>query len=187
MLLRARGLEVTDDYGSAADFVEESLRALSPPGFPLDPRRFIKAFRNALLLKPVDNPTDFVRTYVLDVPTIQVDRLRRSIELYRFLTGRIEQLKAQTASLVQVQRIVGRINENERVIHVSEWKIARLHWERFRRQLRQLQIHLKRLKEDAESKRREMVLTEARLSPHRSGLHASRTHFEGQATANSLP
>lgn len=164
MLLRARGLDVNDDFGSAAEFVEETLRALSPSGFPLDPRRFIKAFRNALLLKPVDNPTDFVRTYVLDVPTIQVDRLRRSIELYRFLTGRIEGLKAQTASLVQVQRIVGRINENERIIHVSEWKIARLYWELFRRQVRQLQADLKRLKDDAESKRREMVLAEARLS-----------------------
>jgi uncharacterized protein YPO0396 len=164
MLLRSRGLEVNDDFGSAAEFVEESLRALSPPGFPLDPRRFIKAFRNALLLKPVDNPTDFVRTYVLDVPTIQVDRLRRSIELYRFLTGRIEDLKAQTASLAQVQRIVGRIHENERAIHLSEWKIARMYWERFRRQLRQLQTDLKRLKADAESKRREMVLAAARLS-----------------------
>lgn len=164
MLLRARGLDVNDDFGSAAEFVEESLRALSPPGFPLDPRRFIKAFRNALLLKPVENPTDFVRTYVLDVPTIQVDRLRRSIELYRFLTSRIEGLKAQTVSLAQVQRIVGRINENERVIRVSEWKSARLNWELFRRQVRQLQTDLKRLRSDAESKRRDLVLTEARLA-----------------------
>ena len=99
MLLRARGLDVVDDFGSAGDFVAEGLRALSPPGFPLDPRRFIKAFRNALLLKPVDNPTEFVRNYVLDVPTIHVDALRRSIELYRFLAGKIENLKAQTASL----------------------------------------------------------------------------------------
>jgi hypothetical protein len=66
--------------------------------YPLDPRRFIKAFRNALLLRPVENPTDFVRNYVLDVPTIKVDRLRRSIELYRFLTGKIDGLKTQTAS-----------------------------------------------------------------------------------------
>lgn len=52
MILRARGWEVDDSFGSAAQFVEEVLRALSPPGYPLDPRRFIKAFRNALLLRP---------------------------------------------------------------------------------------------------------------------------------------
>jgi uncharacterized protein YPO0396 len=163
-LLRARDLEVIDDFGSASDFVEDGLRALSPAGFPLDPRRFIKAFRNALLLRPVDNPTDFVRNYVLDVPTIQVDRLRRSIELYRFLTGRIENLKAQSASLSQIQRVVGRVTENESIIHVSEWQIARLLWEKFRRELRELQADLKRLRKDAQSKEVEAVSAAARLS-----------------------
>nr|WP_249799769.1 ATP-binding protein [Bradyrhizobium sp. CW10] len=88
--LRARNIEVDDAFSSATDFVAESLRALSPAGFPLDPRRFQKAFRNALQLKPVDNPTDFVRNYVLDVQPLQVDRLRRGIEHWRSLTRRIE-------------------------------------------------------------------------------------------------
>ncbi|MBI1204946.1 MAG: AAA family ATPase [Rhodopseudomonas sp.] len=162
--LRARDLEVIDDFGSATDFVEESLRALSPAGFPLDPRRFIKAFRNALQLKPVENPTDFVRNYVLDVPTIHVDRLRRSIELYRYLTGRIEILKAQTASLGQIQRTVGRVAENERVIHISEWQIARLNWEKLRRELRDIQGELKRLRRDAQSKEVDATAAAARLS-----------------------
>ena len=163
-LLRARGLDVADDFGSASDFVEEGLHALSPPGFPLDARRFIEAFRNALLLKPVDNPTDFVRTYVLDLPTIHVDRLRRSIELYRFLSGKIENLKAQTASLTQVQRIVARITENERLIRLLEWQVARLHWERFRREVRQLQDNLKRLRKEAESKKIEALAAETRVT-----------------------
>jgi uncharacterized protein YPO0396 len=163
-LLRSRGLIVEDDFGSAADFVAESLRALSPANFPLDPRRFIKAFRNALLLKPVDNPTEFVRTYVLDVPTIRVDRLRRSIELYRYLTGRIENLKEQTASLAQVQRIVVRVGENERIIHITQWQIARLTWEAFRREVRQLQGDLRRLRADAEAKQRQAALAAARQS-----------------------
>src|SRR6267378_7043464 len=97
--LRARDIEVDDAFSSATDFVAESLRALSPAGFPLDPRRFQRAFRNALLLKPVDNPTEFVRNYVLDVQPIQVDRLRRSIDHWRFLTDRIATLKNRSASL----------------------------------------------------------------------------------------
>jgi hypothetical protein len=101
--LRARDIEVDDAFSSATDFVAEALRALSPAGFPLDPRRFQKAFRNALLLKPVDNPTDFVRNYVLDVQTIQVDRLGRSIEHWRFLTSRIEELKDQSTSLTGIR------------------------------------------------------------------------------------
>ncbi len=64
-------------------------------------------------------PTEFVRTYVLYIPPIQVDRLRRSIDLYRSLTGKIENLKAQTASLAQIQRIVARVHENERSIRVT--------------------------------------------------------------------
>lgn len=163
-LLRARNAEVIDDFGSASDFVEEGLRALSPSGYPLDPRRFIKAFRNALQLRPVENPTEFVRTYVLDVPTIKVDRLRRSIELYRFLTGKIETLKLQTASLGQIQRIVGRVLDNERIIHISEWQVARLLWEKFRREVRDLQGRLNRLQNDAKIKEAQAAASAARLS-----------------------
>ena len=134
--LRARNIEVDDAFSSATDFVAESLRALSPAGFPLDPRRFQKAFRNALLLKPVDNPTDFVRNYVLDVQPLQVDRLRRGIEHWRSLTRRIEELRAQSASLAGILRIVGRAVENERVIATTGWQIARLEWEKFRREAR---------------------------------------------------
>jgi energy-coupling factor transporter ATP-binding protein EcfA2 len=144
--LRARGIEVDDAFSSATDFVAESLRALSPAGFPLDPRRFQRAFRNALLLKPVDNPTEFVRNYVLDVQPIQVDRLRRSIEHWRFLNSRIEELKAQSASLAAILRIVGRAVENERTIAVTNWQIARLEWERFRREARRLEELLARLR-----------------------------------------
>jgi uncharacterized protein YPO0396 len=163
-LLRSRGLVVEDDFGSASDFVAESLRALSPANFPLDPRRFIKAFRNALLLKPVDNPTDFVRNYVLDIPTIRVDRLRRSIELYRELTGKIENLKAQTTSLAQIQRITGRIFDNERTITVTEWQITRLKWERFRREVRELQTELKRLRAESEARQQDAAQAAARQS-----------------------
>jgi len=134
--LRARNIDVDDAFSSATDFVAEALRALSPAGFPLDPRRFQKAFRNALLLKPVDNPTEFVRNYVLDVQPLQVDRLRRGIEHWRSLTRRIEELRAQSASLAGILRIVGRAVENERVIAITSWQIARLEWEKFRREAR---------------------------------------------------
>ncbi len=147
--LRARDMEVDDAFSSATDFVAESLRALSPAGFPLDPRRFQKAFRNALLLKPVDNPTEFVRNYVLDVQPIQVDRLRRSIEHWRFLTSRIEQLKAQSASLTAILRVVARAVENERIIAVTSWQIALLEWETFRREARRQEEVLVRLRSDA--------------------------------------
>ncbi len=162
--LRAEDLEVIDDFASAGDFVEESLRALSPKGYPLDPRRFIKAFRNALLLKPVENPTEFVRNYVLDVPTIKVDRLRQSIELYREFANKIEGLKAQTASLAQIQRIVGRVLDNERVIHITEWQIARLLWEGFRREVRDLQVRRKELHHDATLKEAADATASARVS-----------------------
>lgn len=144
--LRARDIEVDDAFSSATDFVAEALRALSPVGFPLDPRRFQKAFRNALLLKPVDNPTDFVRNYVLDVQPIQVDRLRRSIEHWRFLTSRIDELKAQSASLTGILRIVARAIDNERIIAVTNWQIARLEWEGFSREARHQEDSLVQLR-----------------------------------------
>lgn len=162
--LRAEELEVTDDFASASDFVEESLRALSPKGYPLDPRRFIKSFRNALLLKPVENPTEFVRNYVLDVPAIKVDRLRKSIELYRDFANKIETLKAQTASLTNIQRIVGRVLDNERLIRITEWQIARLAWEGFRREVRDLQMRKKELHHDSMLKESADAMASARVS-----------------------
>ena len=163
-LLRTKGFEVEDGYGSASEYVDEVLHALSPAHYPLDARRFIKAFRNALMLKPVDNATDFVRSYVLDVRPIQVDRLRRSIELYRELTDRIRQLKLQSTALGQVVRIVNRTNDNERHIALGEWQVARLQWEKFRREVREIQGRLKTLAAEAEVKRRAVVAADAALS-----------------------
>jgi len=163
-LMRAKGFEVEDNYGSASEFVEEVLRALSPAGFPLDPRRFIKAFRNALMLKPVDNPTEFVRNYVLDVKPIQVDRLRRSIELYRYLTNKIKELKAQSAGLGQVLRIVARVHDNEKHIAVGQWQAARLRWETFRREWRVVQERLRFETSETERKQRVAVAAGAALS-----------------------
>lgn len=163
-LLRARGMEVDDGYGSASEFVEEALRALSPPGYPLDPRRFMRAFRNALMLKPVDNPTEFVRNYVLDVQPIKIERLRQSIDLYRSLTDRIANLKAQSASLAHVLGIVRRTNENERIIRLTQWEIARLRWEQFRREVRDLEARLETLQADANRKEQTAALTASALS-----------------------
>ncbi len=163
-LLRARGLEVRDDFGSASEFVDEALRTLSPPGFPIDARRFIRTFRNALLLKPVDNPTDFVRNYVLDVQPIRVDRLRRSIDLYRSLSVKIETLKAQSAGLAQMIRIIDRINDNERAISIAEWEVARLQWEEFRRKVRKVQTELKAARSVLEASEKEAVRAEAAVS-----------------------
>jgi len=100
----------------------QALDVLQNKNLRLDARRFVKAFRNALMLKPVDNATEFVRNYVLDVRPIQVDRLRRSIELYRELTDRIKQLKLQSAALGQMIRIVVRTNDNEWQIVLGEWR-----------------------------------------------------------------
>jgi uncharacterized protein YPO0396 len=163
-LLHTKGLVVEDGYGSATEFVSEVLHAVSPAHYPLDPRRFIRAFRNALMLKPVENATDFVRNYVLDVRPIQVDRLRRSIELYRGLTEKIKELKAQSAALGQLLRIVNRTNDNERQIALGEWQVARLQWEKFRREVRDVQARLKRLSAETAGKRRAAVAADAAVS-----------------------
>jgi uncharacterized protein YPO0396 len=162
--LRSRGVEVEDGFSSASEFVEEVLHALSPAGFPLDARRFIKAFRNALLFKPVDNPTDFVRNYVLDAQPIQIERLRRSIDHWRYLSARIENLKAQSASLSQIQRIVARVKENERIIIETEWQIARLRWESFFRDARRMQKQLEALETDAAAAKVAAEITTTRLT-----------------------
>lgn len=163
-LLRLNGQEVTDGFGSATQFVEEALHALSPAGFPLDARRFSKSFRNALVLKPVDNPTEFVRDYVLDTRPIQIAHLRTSIDLYRSLTKRIAELKAQSTSLGQIVRTVTKTNENERVLRRVEWEITRLAWEQFRRELKALKISLDELGKDLFLKHTEKVRTAAALS-----------------------
>lgn len=170
--LRARNIEIDDAFSSATDFVAESLRALSPAGFPLDPRRFQRAFRNALLLKPVDNPTEFVRNYVLDVQPIQVDRLRRGIEHWRSLTRRIEELKAQSTSLAGILRIVARAVENERVITVTNWQIARLEWEKFLRDARRQEENIAQLKSAAAKAEVEAVAASTRHSTLETELKA---------------
>jgi chromosome segregation ATPase len=154
-LLAARGQQVNDGFGSASEFVEEVLHALSPSGYPLDSRRFLRAFRNALVLKPVDNPTEFVRNYVLDIPPIQVERLRKSLDLYRSITEKIAELKRRSAHLSFVLRAADRILENQRAIRFVEWQVARLEWEAFRKEFRRLDGELDALRAKVNGKHAE--------------------------------
>jgi len=178
--LRSKSIEVEDGYSSASEFVEEVLHALSPAGFPLNARGSSR--RSA---------THFCSSRSTILPTSSAttcwtpNRSRSTAcaaasTHWRYLSGRIENLKAQSASLSQIQRIVARVNENERIVLETEWQIARLRWEIFFRDARRLQEQLDTLENQAATAKVAAEIAGDASEADRDGFHARWTDHQDE-------
>ena len=105
-----------EEYRSSGEkFVADMLRRMR--GFhnqAPNARHFLRAITNALAFRPIYDPTLFVREYVLEPDTLDLDRVRTSIETWKQLETAIEQIEAK---LLRVGRMESRF---------GSWATARL-------------------------------------------------------------
>lgn len=81
-------------YNQAAGvFVENYLRAMRPNGVAPDATQFLKRFQNAIAFREIENPTDFVRRFVLDEQPIDTEALRASLQTWEELAELIVALE----------------------------------------------------------------------------------------------
>ena len=85
-------------HSTAGQFVAEFLTAMRPRSSP-EPRLFLRSFNNAVLAREIKDPTDFVRRFVLEAEPLNVERIRSSIETWRSLEKRAEELEEEIRSI----------------------------------------------------------------------------------------
>lgn len=78
----------------STQFVAEYLAAMRPRSSP-DARLFLRSFNNAVLAREIRDPTDFVRRFVLEADPLNVERIRSSIETWRSMEKRAEELEME--------------------------------------------------------------------------------------------
>jgi energy-coupling factor transporter ATP-binding protein EcfA2 len=80
---------------SAEKFTSEMLRRMRSEGQPPNAKHFVRAFANALAFKPIFDPTQFVRDYILEQDDLDIERVRTSISTWQELEGLIETAEAK--------------------------------------------------------------------------------------------
>jgi len=112
LLSRNPGFE---EYRTSAEkFTTDMLAAMRGPGQAVNARHFLRAFGNAHAFKPIFDPTVFVRDFILEPDTLDIERVRTSINTWKELERTIEDIEAK------LRRVI-RLNEKFR-----DWGRARM-------------------------------------------------------------
>jgi len=82
------------DYRTGDDFVTGMLMGLGPKNnVTASTGRFIRYFKNSRRLRPIKDPTEFVRDFILDEEPIKIAHLRDSYRLYSNISAQIAGLQ----------------------------------------------------------------------------------------------
>ena len=114
----------------ASRFVREMVAALSyDPAIPNDEEKFLKNFKNALKFVPIDSPTRFVREFVLDENIVHVGAFRKSLDEYRTMEQKTQEVANRIAELEKVQDMCNGISRNLRNSVEYEWVVHETRFE----------------------------------------------------------
>lgn len=114
----------------ASRFIREVMSQLSAESsIPIDDEKFLKSFRNAIKFTPIDSPTRFVREYVLDAKQVQVGDFRKSLDEYRAMEQKTQEVATRIGELEKVQELCSGIRRNARNADEYEWVVHETRFE----------------------------------------------------------
>jgi len=93
-----------EEFKSAERFTAGFLQIMRGRHSVPDIRHFLRAFGHALAFKPIYDPTEYVRSYVLEPEPIDVERVRMSIRNWQDLLVAIADLEARLATVERIDR-----------------------------------------------------------------------------------
>jgi len=85
--------------GSPETYIRELLHLLQPQARHIDPREFLKAFKNSMRLRDIESVDEFVRKHIIDEQRIDRRRATAQIEHFRKLRQLVEQVEGQIRDL----------------------------------------------------------------------------------------
>ncbi len=114
----------------ASRFIREVMSLLSADtNIPIDDEKFLKSFRNAIKFTPIDSPTRFVREYVLDAKQVQVGDFRKSLDEYRAMEQKTQEVATRIDELGKVQELCTGIRRNAKNAEEYEWVVYETRFE----------------------------------------------------------
>lgn len=88
---------------SSTSFVEGYLQAMRRKGAVPNIRHFLGNFQNMVAFRPVEDPTKFVRHYILHPDPINVDRIRSRIAYWREMSETVQKLVQMLAEITTIK------------------------------------------------------------------------------------
>jgi|AGTN01.1.fsa_nt_gi hypothetical protein len=167
---------------SAEKFVTDMLAEMRRHGRQPDTRHFLHTFSNAVTFRPIFDPTVFVRSYILEPDTLDVDRVRDAIGRWRYLADAVRQIEEKLKRLGAVRRkydewgtlVIGRA--------VDQWSLACARTERALVELRRLGTALA----DANAILKEKEALEKRLQANLDEEEAELRRLQGTLAEKGL-
>ncbi len=87
-------------YGSQPEkYIEQLCISLGPNNRFIDSQKYVRSLQKAINLQDVENVSDFVKHFILDDDPIDIDRMERSIKMYRELLESAEKTEKQINKL----------------------------------------------------------------------------------------
>lgn len=80
-------------------YIKELLHLLQPQARHIDPRDFLKAFKNSMRLRDIESVDEFVRKHIIDEQRIDRRRAAAQIEEFRKLRQLVQQVEEQIRDL----------------------------------------------------------------------------------------
>jgi energy-coupling factor transporter ATP-binding protein EcfA2 len=100
LLSRNPGFE---EYRTSAEkFTTDMLAVMRGPGQAVNARHFLRAFGNAHAFKPIFDPTVFVRDFILEPDSLDIERVRTSISTWKELERTIEDIESKLRRVVRL-------------------------------------------------------------------------------------
>ncbi len=87
----------------------------------IDPKRFLRAFRNAITFAPIRNVSDFVRNHILEERPIEVRSLQRALKRYRDIRTRTRDAETREQALESASKLYHVAEQAERQAMSWRW------------------------------------------------------------------
>ena len=140
----------------------------------IEPTRFLRNFQNAITFAPIGNVSDFVRRYILDDKPIEIDQLRRSLQSYREIKQKIDEVSQRIDALKA-------IDKRYREADLAAARGSQYDWVAAELRLQALDAELEPLREEREELAGELAgigRRQSTLEVEREALREQKTELE---------
>ena len=171
----------------ASRFIREVMAQLShEKSVPIDEDKFLKSFRNAIKFTPIDSPTRFVREYVLDHKLVQVGDFRKSLEEYRAMEQKTQEVASRIDELEKVQELCLGVRRNAKNAGEYEWVVHETRFEEADLKKESIEEKLEQEKEKEKALQAESSKLEQDLNRLMQQLADTRAQMNNSDHANRI-
>ncbi|MBA4501238.1 SbcC/MukB-like Walker B domain-containing protein [Marinobacterium marinum] len=168
-------------------FIRDMVTHLShDPQMPNDDDKFIKNFKNALKFVPIDSPTRFIREFVLDENIVHVGAFRKSLDEYRAMEHKTQEVANRIGELEKVQEHCGGISRNIKNAVEYEWVVHESRFENADLRKEETAERLEAATEKEEQLQRQLEENSIRLNQAMQDLADARAELNTSDSAHKI-